>query len=165
MQTLPCNQSYCLARGLYTITEYFNSEIAFFFEQRSAGFSGQAIDCISSSIDDNDSQHQINQSSGDNPWLARVCEAYKSTLFLSDQAKQRARFFQLADVFLSSSLVPAYTVAAFAKRFARLALTASPAGDHCPFSSSLVWIKHGSLVTDHQCPANIECTTKLHRAP
>jgi U3 small nucleolar RNA-associated protein 19 len=44
------------------------------------------------------------------------------------QAKHRERFFQLADVFLSSSLVPAYTIAAFAKRFARLALTASPAG-------------------------------------
>ncbi len=44
------------------------------------------------------------------------------------QAKHRERFFQLADVFLSSTLVPAYTVAAFAKRFARLALTASPAG-------------------------------------
>lgn len=45
------------------------------------------------------------------------------------QAKHRERFFQLADVFLSSSLVPAYTIAAFAKRFARLALTASPAGE------------------------------------
>ena len=44
------------------------------------------------------------------------------------QARQRARFFELADVFLSSGLVPAYTAAAFAKRFARLALTAPPAG-------------------------------------
>ena len=44
------------------------------------------------------------------------------------QAKQRARFLELADVFLASGLVPAYTAAAFAKRFARLALTASPAG-------------------------------------
>jgi hypothetical protein len=50
------------------------------------------------------------------------------TLDIGLQAKQRARFFQLVDVFLSSSLIPAYTVAAFAKRFARLALTASPAG-------------------------------------
>ena len=31
-------------------------------------------------------------------------------------------------MFLASGLVPAYTAAAFAKRFARLALTASPAG-------------------------------------
>ena len=46
------------------------------------------------------------------------------------QARQRARFFELADVFLSSGLVPAYTAAAFAKRFARLALTAPPAGAH-----------------------------------
>lgn len=44
------------------------------------------------------------------------------------QAKQRVRFFQLADVFLASGLVPAYTAAAFIKKFARLALTASPAG-------------------------------------
>ena len=44
------------------------------------------------------------------------------------QAKHRERFFQLMDVFLSSNLVPAYTVAAFAKRFARLSLAAPPAG-------------------------------------
>ena len=44
------------------------------------------------------------------------------------QAKHRERFFQLMEVFLSSNLVPASTVAAFAKRFARLSLTASPAG-------------------------------------
>ena len=60
------------------------------------------------------------------------------------QAKHRERFFQLMDVFLSSNLVPAYTVAAFAKRFARLSLTASPAGVchlwprvHGPFSMHL----------------------------
>ncbi|XP_058137166.1 nucleolar complex protein 4 homolog [Dasypus novemcinctus] len=40
--------------------------------------------------------------------------------------KYRARFFHLADVFLSSSHLPAYLVAAFAKRLARLALTAPP---------------------------------------
>jgi U3 small nucleolar RNA-associated protein 19 len=43
-------------------------------------------------------------------------------------ARHRAQFFRLADVFLSSTLVPAYTVAAFAKRFARLALGAPPSG-------------------------------------
>ncbi|GLC39601.1 hypothetical protein PLESTB_000808400 [Pleodorina starrii] len=43
-------------------------------------------------------------------------------------ARSRAQFFRLADIFLSSSLVPAYTVAAFVKRFARLALGAPPAG-------------------------------------
>ena len=43
-------------------------------------------------------------------------------------ARHRLKFLQLTDVFLASSLVPAYTVAAFAKRFARLALTAPPAG-------------------------------------
>lgn len=41
-------------------------------------------------------------------------------------ARHRLKFLQLTDVFLASSLVPAYTVAAFAKRFARIALTAPP---------------------------------------
>ena len=49
------------------------------------------------------------------------------------QAKHRERFFQLMDVFLSSNLVPAYTVAAFAKRFARLSLAAPPAGVGYPW--------------------------------
>lgn len=40
----------------------------------------------------------------------------------------RVQFFKLADAFLASGLVPAYSAAAFAKRFARLALTAPPAG-------------------------------------
>ncbi|XP_055971523.1 nucleolar complex protein 4 homolog isoform X2 [Sorex fumeus] len=40
--------------------------------------------------------------------------------------KYRARFFHLADLFLSSSHLPAYLVAAFAKRLARLSLTAPP---------------------------------------
>lgn len=44
------------------------------------------------------------------------------------QASQRVRFFQLVDVFLASPLVPAYTAAAFIKRFARLSLQAPPAG-------------------------------------
>ncbi len=43
-------------------------------------------------------------------------------------AKYRARFFQLVALFLTSSYVPSYLVTAFAKRFARLALTAPPAG-------------------------------------
>lgn len=40
----------------------------------------------------------------------------------------RSQFFRLADLFLASGMVPAYTAAAFAKRMARLALTAPPAG-------------------------------------
>ncbi|KAM5312856.1 nucleolar complex protein 4 homolog [Glossophaga mutica] len=40
--------------------------------------------------------------------------------------KYRARFFHLADLFLSSSHLPAYLVGAFAKRLAHLALTAPP---------------------------------------
>ncbi|GAA5917434.1 hypothetical protein JCM5296_001624 [Sporobolomyces johnsonii] len=41
--------------------------------------------------------------------------------------RYRPRFFRLLDVFLSSSHVPATLVAAFIKRLARLALSASPA--------------------------------------
>ncbi|XP_062038420.1 nucleolar complex protein 4 homolog isoform X1 [Lepus europaeus] len=40
--------------------------------------------------------------------------------------KYRARFFHLVDLFLSSSHLPAYLVAAFAKRLSHLALTAPP---------------------------------------
>ncbi|XP_006640308.2 nucleolar complex protein 4 homolog [Lepisosteus oculatus] len=41
--------------------------------------------------------------------------------------KYRARFFHLANLFLSSSHLPVYLVAAFVKRLSRLALTAPPA--------------------------------------
>ena len=43
-------------------------------------------------------------------------------------AKYRARFFQLVALFLTSSYLPSYLVCAFAKRFARLSLTAPPSG-------------------------------------
>jgi len=43
-------------------------------------------------------------------------------------AKYRARFFQLVALFLTSAYVPSTLVCAFAKRFARLALTAPPSG-------------------------------------
>ncbi|KAI9922313.1 hypothetical protein PsorP6_001512 [Peronosclerospora sorghi] len=41
-------------------------------------------------------------------------------------AKQRERFFKLLNLFLSSTHLPAYMVAAFAKRLSRSALTADP---------------------------------------
>lgn len=44
------------------------------------------------------------------------------------KAKHRAQFFKLVDMFLASSLVPAYTVAAFIKRLARCALVTTPPG-------------------------------------
>ncbi|NWX70302.1 NOC4L protein, partial [Alca torda] len=56
---------------------------------------------------------------------------YKKLYSLLDPSiyhvKYRARFFHLADLFLSSSHLPAYLVAAFIKRLSRLALTAPPA--------------------------------------
>ena len=45
-------------------------------------------------------------------------------IFLS---KHRVRFFKLADIFLASPMVPAYSAAAFAKKFARLGMKGSPA--------------------------------------
>ncbi|XP_060791505.1 nucleolar complex protein 4 homolog [Neoarius graeffei] len=42
--------------------------------------------------------------------------------------KYRARFFHLVNIFLSSSHLPVYLVAAFIKRLSRLALTAPPTG-------------------------------------
>jgi len=44
------------------------------------------------------------------------------------KSKHRVQFFKLADLFLASALVPAYTVAAFIKRFARIALVTTPPG-------------------------------------
>lgn len=41
---------------------------------------------------------------------------------------RRKRFFELLDIFLKSTLLPAYVGAAFAKKLARLALHAPPAG-------------------------------------
>lgn len=55
----------------------------------------------------------------------RLYSLLNQDAFLS---RHRLRFFQLADIFLASPMVPAYTAAAFAKRFARLALNAPPAG-------------------------------------
>lgn len=42
--------------------------------------------------------------------------------------KYQARFFHLADLFLSSTHLPAYLIAAFVKRMSRLALVAPPQG-------------------------------------
>uniref|UniRef100_A0A672SI06 tRNA pseudouridine synthase A, mitochondrial-like n=1 Tax=Sinocyclocheilus grahami TaxID=75366 RepID=A0A672SI06_SINGR len=55
---------------------------------------------------------------------------YKKLYSLLDPSifhvKYRARFFHLVNIFLSSTHLPAYLVAAFVKRFARLSLTAPP---------------------------------------
>ncbi|XP_050411209.1 nucleolar complex protein 4 homolog [Patella vulgata] len=57
---------------------------------------------------------------------------YKKLYALFDpiifHAKYRARFFHLADLFLSSTHLPAYLVAAFAKKLARLCLTGPASG-------------------------------------
>eukprot|EP00892_Ulva_mutabilis_P007570 jgi/Ulvmu1/5185/UM021_0202.1 len=43
-------------------------------------------------------------------------------------ARYRVKFLQLVDIFLASSMVPAYSAAAFAKKFARLSVVAPPVG-------------------------------------
>jgi len=50
---------------------------------------------------------------------------FDNTIFL---VKYRAKFFKLVYTFLSSTHLPAYLVAAFIKRLARLSLEASPSG-------------------------------------
>lgn len=62
--------------------------------------------------------------------------------------KYRARFFFLTDLFLSSSHLPAYLVAAFAKKLARMALSAPPYAllYVIPFIGNLL-IRHRSLAT------------------
>ncbi|XP_050032840.1 nucleolar complex protein 4 homolog [Dermacentor andersoni] len=62
--------------------------------------------------------------------------------------KYRARFFFLTDLFLSSSHLPAYLVASFAKKLARMALAAPPYAllYVIPFIGNLL-IRHRSLVT------------------
>jgi len=62
-------------------------------------------------------------------------------------AKYRARFFYLANLFLASSHLPEYLVAAFVKRFSRLCLTA-PANSILlvlPFIGNLL-LRHKGLV-------------------
>ncbi|XP_013920831.1 PREDICTED: nucleolar complex protein 4 homolog [Thamnophis sirtalis] len=66
--------------------------------------------------------------------------------------KYRARFFRLLDLFLSSSHLPAYLVAAFAKRLSRLALTAPPDGllIAIPFICNLLRRHPSCLVLIHR---------------
>ena len=67
-------------------------------------------------------------------------------------AKQRDRFFGLLNLFLSSTHLPAYTVAAFAKRLSRSALTAEPGA--ILFILPMVY----NLILRHK-----ECVQLIHR--
>ncbi|RLN05858.1 hypothetical protein BBJ28_00010332 [Nothophytophthora sp. Chile5] len=67
-------------------------------------------------------------------------------------AKQRGRFFGLLDLFLSSTHLPAYMVAAFAKRLSRSALTAEPGA--ILFIIPMVY----NLILRHK-----ECLQLIHR--
>ena len=65
---------------------------------------------------------------------------------------QRAEFAHELKIFLSSSGLPAYLLAAFAKRFARLALVASPAGAAlgCALAFNLLLQHPGARVLVHR---------------
>lgn len=52
-------------------------------------------------------------------------------------ARYRTKFYSLLSLFLTSTHLPSYLVAAFAKRLARLALSAPPSG--CVFSVALIF--------------------------
>ncbi len=66
--------------------------------------------------------------------------------------KYRARFFYLSDLFLMSSHLPAYLVAAFIKRLSRLALRAPPYG------VALIITFIGNLIRRHP-----NCKVLIHR--
>ncbi|KAJ8324893.1 Maturation and nuclear export of 40S ribosomal subunits interacting protein [Batrachochytrium dendrobatidis] len=72
--------------------------------------------------------------------------------------KYRARFFRLADIFLSSSYLPSYLVAAFVKRMGRLCLTAPPAGIIMilPFIFNLMKRHPSSIQLIHTRQENLE---------
>ena len=66
--------------------------------------------------------------------------------------KYQARFFHLADLFLMSTHLPAYLVAAFVKRLSRLALSAPPSGAMLaiPFVCNLIKRHPSVQVLIHQ---------------
>jgi U3 small nucleolar RNA-associated protein 19 len=68
------------------------------------------------------------------------------------KARYRSKFLQLTDIFLASSMVPAYTAASFAKRFARLALSVPPAGALCciAFAHNLIRRHPGCMCLIHR---------------
>jgi U3 small nucleolar RNA-associated protein 19 len=67
----------------------------------------------------------------------------------------REKFFELTHLFMSSPLLPGYLVAAFIKRFARMALTAPPAGALfiIPFAFNLI-IRHRECLPLISRPVN-----------
>ena len=67
--------------------------------------------------------HQYNLDYPD--FYKKLYALFEPTIF---HVKYKERFFHLADLFLTSTHLPAYLVAAFAKRLSRMALSAPPSG-------------------------------------
>ncbi|KAJ2641291.1 MAPK protein hog1 [Coemansia sp. RSA 1694] len=72
--------------------------------------------------------------------------------------KYRARFFRLFELFLGSSHLPAYLVAAFIKRMARLAVSATPSGavTVIPVIYNLLKAHPSCMVLIHRMPGGYE---------
>ncbi|RKP26883.1 nucleolar complex protein [Syncephalis pseudoplumigaleata] len=87
---------------------------------------------------------------------------YKKLYALFDRnlmhVKYRARFFRLATIFLASTHIPAYLVAAFIKRMARLSLSAPPSGVAIiiPFIYNLLRQHPACIVLIHRVPGQDE---------
>ncbi|CAN8008476.1 unnamed protein product [Ixodes pacificus] len=79
--------------------------------------------------------------------------------------KYRARFFFLTDLFLSSTHLPAYLVAAFAKRLARMSLVAPPYAllYVVPFIGNLL-VRHRSLATMINDSGDVDASTDPYDA-
>lgn len=75
-------------------------------------------------------------------------------------ARHRKTFLQLLDIFLASSLVPAYSVAAFIKRFAQMALTAPPHG-----AVTCLTFIHNLIRRHPSCMCLLHRPTPSERAP
>jgi U3 small nucleolar RNA-associated protein 19 len=84
---------------------------------------------------------------------------YQMTTADAFAAKHRAQFFKLADLFLASGLVPAYTAAAFAKKMARLALSAPPAG-----AMTAIAFIHNLIRRHPSCMVLLDCVPPANAA-
>ncbi len=93
--------------------------------------------------------HQLTDYSDFPEFYSRLYSLFEPSLFYT---KYRNRFWKLALVFLCSAYLPAYLVAAFIKKIARLMLGAPPGG--CISAMIFIW----NLLQRHP-----ECRILIHR--
>jgi hypothetical protein len=90
------------------------------------------------------------------PAMDQSCKALSAAA-----AGCRVKFFQLADIFLASGMVPAYTAAAFAKKMARLALRAPPAGEQVPTQDQVQASHFGVNVRENKLQPQLSTSAHL----